>query len=54
MALESELVRWSRNQNQEDVMAETKMALMTRLRAEGRWDEADRFREETRERVDDG
>jgi len=32
-------------------MAETKMALMTRLRAEGRWDEADRFREETRERL---
>jgi len=32
-------------------MAETKMALMTRLRAERRWDEADRFREETRERL---
>jgi len=32
-------------------MSETKMALMTRLRAEGRWDEADRFREETRERL---
>lgn len=31
-------------------MSATKMALMTRLRAEGRWDEADRFREETRER----
>ena len=32
-------------------MAETKMALMTRLRAEGRWEEADKFREETRERL---
>jgi len=32
-------------------MSETKMALITRLRAEGRWDEADRFREETRQRL---
>jgi len=32
-------------------MTETKMALMTRLRATGRWDEADGFREETRMRL---
>ena len=32
-------------------MTETKMALMTRLRAEGRWEEADKFREETRARL---
>ena len=32
-------------------MTETKMALMTRLRTEGRWEEADKFREETRVRL---
>ena len=32
-------------------MIETKLALMTRLRAEGRWTEADKFREETRRRL---
>lgn len=32
-------------------MPETKLALMERLRKERRWDEADRFREETRERL---
>ena len=32
-------------------MTETKIALMTRLRAEGRWEEADQFREETRARL---
>ena len=32
-------------------MTETKMGLMTRLRAEGRWDEADKFRAATRARL---
>ena len=32
-------------------MPETKLALMTRLRADGRWTEADKFREETRRRL---
>ncbi len=32
-------------------MTESKIALMTQLRAERRWGEADRFREETRMRL---
>jgi hypothetical protein len=49
------LARASAIKNQERDMTETKLALMTRLRADGRWEAADKFREETRVRLkDDG